>query len=155
MDFSKIIASSYLLLVLIFLWKQRKQPRKQKPWKNSEGVHLLNKVTGLGLVTLLKMKSFTYIFKDFAEIKIYLLKLTPCSGWSETTPHDNSWCSDSKANDHLILFGALWKQKIMSLLAAKDDGDRHLVHLRLKFSKQMLLRHFTKHGTKLVHEKWK
>ena len=63
--------------------KTMKQPRKQNPWKkNSEGVHLLNKVTGLSPVTLLKMKSFADIVQDFAKTKLYfkLFSRTPSSG---------------------------------------------------------------------------
>ena len=71
------------------------------------------------------MKSFTDIFKDFTKTKIYLdlFSRIPSNGCCETTPHDNFRCFDSKTIGHLILFWALLKQKMMSLLAAENNAE--------------------------------
>ena len=95
------------------------------------------------------------IFNGFAKIQIYLklFSRTLSSGCSETTPHDNFQCFDSKTNDHLILFWALWKRMILSWLSTKNNADRHLVHCRFQIFRTHITATIHKARSKLVHEK--
>ena len=107
--FMKFLLHLIYFQFLYFCEKNRSSHESKGLENTSDGVHLLNKVSGLSPISLHKMKSFANICKDFAKIEIYLklFSRTASSNCSETPPHHNFRCFDSKTNGQLISFWAL------------------------------------------------